>query len=76
MKTFQEMIVNSTLTRGLALIFLFTVIMGSTFIAGYELLTIGSMNTWISGILGVAVGSSIKILGISTGISFMNQENK
>jgi len=73
MTTLQQMITNSTLTRILALIFLFTVVMGSALIGGIELLQTGNMNTWIAGILGTAVGSSIKILGISTGISFSKE---
>ena len=75
MQQLQLMIKDSTLTRLLATIFLFTIIMGSSFIVGYELFLGQVANNWLVGILGVAIGSSIKILGISAGIAFTKEEN-
>jgi hypothetical protein len=75
MKTFVALVENSTLTRFLANIFLFIMVVGSAGIAGIEILQGQSPNVWLVGILGTALGASIKILGISAGISFI-QQNK
>lgn len=71
----QQMIKDSTLTRLLANIFLFTIIMGGAFVVGYEMFLGQAVNSWLLGMLGVAVGSSIKILGISAGIAFTKEDN-
>lgn len=68
MKTLQDMVQNSTLTRFLAILFLFIIVTGSAFIVGYEFFTGQTPNTVLCTILGVAIGSSIKILGISAGM--------
>lgn len=76
MTTLQEIVMNSTLTRFLANIFLFVLVIGSAGVAGIELVQGRTPDLFVVAILSTALGSSIKILGISAGVSFMNNSNK
>lgn len=75
MNALERMVENSTLTRLLASIFLFVIIMGATGIVGYDLIIGRDIEHWLIGVIGVAIGSSIKILGISAGIAFKKEDN-
>lgn len=76
MNTLRQMIQDSTLTRLCAILFLFSIVLGSAFIVGWQFLTGQAPNTWLVGILGIAIGSSIKILGISAGVAMTSEEKK
>lgn len=73
MNTLQDLINNSTLTRLFANIFLFVLVIGSAGVVGYEIITRQDINLVAASIVTTALGSSIKILGISAGITFAQQ---
>lgn len=71
----KDMVINSTLTRLLANIFLFVIVLGASGIVGYQIIQGLTPDIWLVGIVGTAIGSSIKILGINAGISFIQQNS-
>lgn len=75
MDKLQEMVQNSTLTRLFANIFLLVLVLGASFLAGYEIFTGMPVSQWLIAVLATALGSSIKILGISTGATIATSES-
>lgn len=58
---------QSTLTRFLANMFLFAVLMTALIIAAYQLLTTGIVNPILATVLGTGVGTAIHAAGINQG---------
>lgn len=74
MSKIQEMVKDSTLTRLFANVFLFVLIVGAAFLAGYEIFRGQAVSAWLVGVLGTALGSSIKLLGMSAGAVIASSE--
>lgn len=65
---FSELITQSVLARGLAIVFLFVLLLAAVAVAGYDLVIGHPLPQLVSTVLGGGIGYALTVAGVNYGV--------